>query len=216
MLATKDHPVHQADSIGAPLIALFATAVGIIVTNVFAPQTLVEPIASSLGLASADSGLIPMATLLGYATGLFFFVPLADLLENRRLIVTMLGFASLAATAAIFTPTVVSLLVVLFLLGAACSAIQILVPIAAAMAPAERRGQVIGDVMSGLMVGILLSRPLASLIADQWGWRAFYGTSAAAMAMLTMLLAVRLPERRPTTLIPNLFDRDSFRGFPNA
>ena len=65
------------------------------------------------------------------------------------------------------------------------------------MAEPERRGRVIGDVMSGLMIGILLARPAASIIADTFGWRAFYGTSATAMLLLGTVLAMRLPRRRP-------------------
>jgi predicted MFS family arabinose efflux permease len=119
--------------------------------------------------------------------------------ENRRLIVRMLLCAAVAAAAAALVPSAAALLIALFVLGAACSAIQVLVPIAASMAPPERRGRVIGDVMGGLMVGILLSRPLASFVADAFGWRAFYGVSAAAMGMLTAVLAGRLPECRPET-----------------
>lgn len=189
------------DRAGPPLtralIVLFATAVAVIVTNLFAPQTLVGLIGPALGLSEAASGLIAMATLLGYAAGLFLLVPLADLLESRRLILRMLLAAVAAAALVAIAPTAAVLLPLLFLLGAACSAIQILVPIAAGMAPADRRGQVVGDVMSGLMIGVLLSRPLASLIADTLGWRAFYGTSALAMAMLTAVLAMRLPARQP-------------------
>lgn len=180
-----------------PLTLLFAISVGIIVTNLFAPQTLVGLIGPSLGLSADGGGLVAMATLLGYALGLFLLVPLADLLENRKLILRMLVAAVMCASAAAAAPTSVSLLTVLFLLGAACSAIQILVPIAASMAPPERRGRVIGDVMGGLMIGVLLSRPLASLIADAFGWRAFYAASAVAMALLTLVLAARLPPRRP-------------------
>lgn len=190
-----------ADRAGPPLtralIILFASAVAVIVTNLFAPQTLVGLIGPALGLSEAASGMVAMATLLGYAAGLFLLVPLADLLENRRLILRMLLAAVLAAALVAAAPTAALLLPLLFLLGAACSAIQILVPIAAGMAPAERRGQVVGDVMSGLMIGVLLSRPLASLIADTFGWRAFYGISAVAMGTLSVVLAARLPERRP-------------------
>ena len=185
-----------ANAITSPLTLLFAVAVGVIVTNLFASQTLIGLIGPSLGFDAAG-GLIATATLLGYAAGLFLLVPLADLLENRRLIVRMLACAALVAGAAALAPTASSLLIALFVLGAACSAIQILVPIAASMAPPERRGRVIGDVMSGLMIGILLSRPLASLIADEFGWRAFYGLSAVAMTMLVLVLAMRLPQRRP-------------------
>ncbi|MFE0753690.1 MFS transporter [Inquilinus sp. NPDC058860] len=181
-----------------PLILLFGTSVGVIVTNLFAPQTLVGLIGPSLGLSAAAAGLVAMATLLGYAAGLFLLVPLADLAENRRLILRMLAAASACAGLAALAPTAATLLPVLMLLGAACSAIQILVPIAAAMAPPEQRGRVIGDVMGGLMVGILLSRPLASAIAGSGGWRGFYLASAAAMALLTLVLAARLPRRQPS------------------
>jgi predicted MFS family arabinose efflux permease len=187
----------SADVITLPLTLLLATAVGVIVTNLFAPQTLVGLIGPSLGIAAAGDGLVAMATLLGYAAGLFLLVPLSDLAENRALVSRMLACAALAAGGAALAPSAAALLVVLFILGAACSAIQILVPIAAAMAAPERRGRVIGDVMSGLMVGILLSRPLASFIADGWGWRAFYAASAAALAVLAIVLALRLPRRRP-------------------
>ncbi|AOB33912.1 MFS transporter [Bordetella sp. H567] len=179
------------------LALLFATSVAVIVTNLFAPQTLIGLIGPSLGLAPAQNGLVAMATLLGYAAGLFLLVPLADLIENRRLVVAQLGVAIAAAAAAMFCTGAETLLPVLFVLGAACSAIQVLVPIAAHMASPARRGQVIGDVMGGLMAGILLSRPLASVIADAWGWRAFYGISAVAMTVLSLVLATRLPRRQP-------------------
>ncbi|NLS18166.1 MFS transporter [Rhizobium sp. P40RR-XXII] len=185
------------EAVAAPSTLLFAVATGVIVINLFAPQTLVGIIGPSLGFSESGAGLVAMASLLGYATGLFFLVPLADLMENRQLVLRMLLSALVMAVAATLAPTGWSLLIFLFLLGAACSAIQILVPIAAAMAPPEHRGRVIGNVMSGLMVGILVSRPLASLIADFWGWRNFYAMSAATLALLAAMLALRLPERRP-------------------
>ncbi|MDG4877117.1 MFS transporter [Mesorhizobium sp. WSM4935] len=176
---------------------LFAASVGIIVTNLFAPQTLVGLIGPSLGAAASESGLVSMATLLGYAAGLFFLVPLSDLVENRALVLRMLCAAALAAVVASFAPSAASLLAVLFVLGAACSCIQVLVPVAASMAPPGQDGRVIGDVMSGLMIGILLSRPIASLAADAFGWRAFYGISAAALGLLAILLGLTLPRRTP-------------------
>jgi predicted MFS family arabinose efflux permease len=184
-----------------PLILLFAVSVGIIVTNVFAPQTLVGLIGPAFGLTTAGSGLVATATLLGYAAGLFLLVPLADLVENRWLIVRMLGCAAACAGLVTLAPNAATLLAALFLLGAACSAIQILVPIAASMAPPEHRGRVIGDIMSGLMAGILLSRPLASAVADGFGWRTFYAASGVAMGLLALVLALRLPRRRPASRI---------------
>ncbi|TWB16156.1 putative MFS family arabinose efflux permease [Rhizobium sp. ERR 1071] len=194
---TSESEEEVSAATAAPSTLLFAIATGVIIINLFAPQTLVGIIGPSLGFSESGAGLVAMASLLGYAAGLFFLVPLADLMENRQLVLRMLLSALVMAVAAAFAPTGWSLLIFLFLLGAACSAIQILVPIAAAMAPPEHRGRVIGNVMSGVMVGILVSRPLASLIADFWGWRSFYALSAATLALLAAVLALRLPERRP-------------------
>jgi predicted MFS family arabinose efflux permease len=187
-----------AATISRSLTLLFAVAVGVIVTNLFASQTLVGVIGASLGLQEGATGLVAMASLLGYSAGLFLLVPLADLLENRSLVVRLLIGAVLAAACTTLVQGAGPLLASLFLLGACCSAIQVLVPVAASMAAPEHRGQVIGDVMSGLMVGILLSRPVASLLADAVGWRGFYGVSAVAMALLTAVLARKLPRRLPT------------------
>ena len=86
-----------AATITGPQTLLFAASTGIIVTNLFAPQTLVGLIGPSLGASAANVGLVAMATLLGYAAGLFFLVPMADLAENRALILRMLLTAALAA-----------------------------------------------------------------------------------------------------------------------
>lgn len=178
-------------------IWLAAIAVGVIVTNLFAPQILVGLIGPSLGMTAGQAGMISTLTLLGYALGLFLLVPLADLFENKRLILRTLGCAVVAALCTAVAPTAALLLLATFVLGASCAAIQMLVPLVASMVPAQHRGQVIGDVMSGLMIGILLSRPLASLVADAWNWRAFYLASAIAMAALSGALALLMPSLLP-------------------
>jgi predicted MFS family arabinose efflux permease len=180
---------------------LATIAIGVIVTNLFAPQILVGLIGPSLGMSAWQAGMISTLTLLGYALGLFLLVPLADLFENRRLILRTLCCAILAALCTALAPSPHLLLVATFVLGASCAAIQMLVPLVASMAPPAHRGRVIGDVMSGLMVGILLSRPLASLVADTWNWRAFYLVSTVSMAVLTGALALYLPTLRPAARV---------------
>src|SRR2546422_630105 len=187
----------ESETITGPLISLFAVAVGIIILNIFAPQILVGLIAPELGLAPSAAGLVAMMTVLGYALGLVFLVPLADRVENRKLVLYMLLVTVAAAATTPLMPNATAFLADLFVLGAASSVVQVLVPIAASMAPPAMRGRVVGDVMSGLLVGILLSRPLASALADRFGWRAFFSVTAAAMAGLTVFLATRLPQREP-------------------
>lgn len=191
----------EATPLTRSFVLLDAVAVGVIVTNLFAPQILVGLIGPSLGMSAVQAGMISTLTLLGYALGLFLLVPLTDLVENKRLILTTLTGTVLAALATALAPSPALLLTTVFCLGASCAAIQMLVPLVASMAAPADRGRVIGDVMSGLMIGILLSRPLASLIAGFSSWRAFYAASAVAVALLGGALALRLSALRPAAHI---------------
>lgn len=182
------------------LIWLGAITTGVVVTNLFAPQILVGLIGRSLGMTEWQAGMISTLTLLGYAFGLLLLVPLVDLTENKRLILRTLACAIVAALGTALAPTPSLLLAATFVLGASCAAIQMMVPLVASMVPPARRGQAIGEVMSGLMVGILVSRPLASLIADLWNWRGYYLVSAALMAPLACALARYLPALKPKTM----------------
>jgi predicted MFS family arabinose efflux permease len=181
-----------------PLIWLGAIAAGVVVTNLFAPQILLGLIGRSMSMPAWQAGLISTLTLLGYALGLLLLVPLVDLVENRLVILRTLGCAILAALATALAPTPALLLLATFILGASCAAIQMMVPLVASMVAPDRRGQAIGEVMGGLMIGILLSRPVASLVADLWSWRAYYVVSAALMALLAGALARYLPTLQPT------------------
>jgi predicted MFS family arabinose efflux permease len=179
------------------LTFLFALAVGVIIVNLSAAQPLTGPVGQALHLPSSWAGLVAMLPQLGYAVGMLFLVPLADLFENRRLTVTTLSCCALMLGLASIAPTAPWFLFAVCVAGAASCAIQILVPLAAAMAHPDRRGAVVGTVMSGVMIGILLSRPLASMIAGSFGWRAFYGLLAVMNAVLALALYRWLPRRHP-------------------
>jgi len=176
---------------------LFAFAVGVIILNLFSSQPLVEVIGPSLGLDARLSGFVTLSVLLGYAAGLILLVPLSDLVENRRLALAMLGADAASLCAAALAPSAVWFLIASFALGAAISCIQVLVPLAASLASEAQRGRVVGDVMSGMMVGVLVSRPLASIAADALGWRGMYFASAIFVCALIALLVFTLPRRTP-------------------
>src|SRR6266702_3655474 len=180
------------------MTVFFATAVGVMVMNLFAAQPLTGAISGSLHLAPEFAGLVAMLPQLGYAAGLVLLVPLCDLLENRRLIVRTLAYCASFLAIAMLTDSREVFLVAVFLAGAASSVIQMLVPMAASMAPESHRGRAVGNVMSGLMLGILLSRPAASVIAGSVGWRAFYGVAALIDALLAVVLYMKLPARQPS------------------
>ncbi|WP_426271183.1 MFS transporter [Dyella kyungheensis] len=180
-----------------PLTLLFAFAVGVIIINLTAAQPLAGPVARAMHLPSSLTGLVAMLPQLGYAVGMLFLVPLADLFENRRLTTITLLACALALCAASVAHHAWWLLLAVCLAGATSCAIQILVPLAAAMAKPEHRGSAVGNVMSGVMLGILLSRPFASLVEGAWGWRVCYGLLGALDALLAITLWFALPRRQP-------------------
>jgi predicted MFS family arabinose efflux permease len=191
------HAAHPHRQLSSGLTFFFAVAVGVIVIDLFAAQPLTGPVSAALNLPAALAGLVAMTPQLGYAAGLVLLVPLSDLVENRRLIVVTLAACAgllVALACAANGPLFFTLAA---LAGAASSAIQMLVPMAAMMVGEQHRGRTVGNVMSGLMIGILLARPVASLAAGWWGWRSFYAGLGVMDMALALALLRWLPRRVP-------------------
>ncbi|TAL55921.1 MFS transporter [Pandoraea sp.] len=181
-------------SLGATLI--FAMLVGTAVLPLYASQALINGLDASLHLGAWTS-LVTGLTLLGYAAGLFALVPLVDRLPLRPLIGATLGTQAVALVFAAWTPSAPDFLGASFVIGVSASAIQMLIPAAATLAGPAARGKVIGNVMSGLMLGILLSRPLAGLADGTLGWRSFFVGDAAVLILTLVLALPRVPALRP-------------------
>jgi predicted MFS family arabinose efflux permease len=179
------------------LAVLFAFCCGAIVANIYYAQPIIGLIAPDIGLSSTLASFIVSLTQIGYALGLFFLVPLGDLLENRKLMITTTGVAILSLLGAAFAQTPNLFLLASLLVGFSSVAVQILIPLAAHLAPEESRGRVVGSIMGGLLLGILLARPASSLIADHFGWRAVFGTAAVVMLVISGVLATTIPKHQP-------------------
>lgn len=179
------------------LVGLFALACGVIVANLYYGQPIIALISPDVGLSDHAASLIVSLTQIGYGLGLLFIVPLADRMENRRLIMILLAASFLSLMMAAMATNGSLFLIVSLLIGIAAVAVQVLMPLAAHMAPDETRGRIVGNIMGGLVLGILLSRPLSSLIADHFGWRAVYFTAAGFMVLMGGLLALTLPSHQP-------------------
>jgi len=186
-----------SQTITAPLTVALAAACGLIVANLYYAQPLIGLIGPSLGLPVEAAGLVVTLTQIGYCLGLALVVPLGDLLENRRLICSILCVTAAALAVACAAPTVSVFLVACLAIGISSVVAQILVPLAAHLAPDATRGRVVGNVMSGLLLGILLARPVSSLIAHEAGWRPVFGLSAGLMLILALALRRILPRRNP-------------------
>lgn len=174
-----------------------ATASGLLAANIYYAQPLAGLIGESLGLPRAATGLIVTMTQIGYGAGLLLVVPLGDLFENRRLTLVLVALAAAALLAAGASTHSASFLVASLFVGLGTVAVQVLVPYAAHLAPEAARGRVVGNVMSGLMLGIMLARPVSSFITQLSSWHVVFVLSAVAMVLLAIALSCVLPRRVP-------------------
>ncbi|MGF7234047.1 MAG: MFS transporter [Frankia sp.] len=180
---------------------LLATACGLAVANIYYAQPLLALLATTFKVSKSDAALVVTVTQIGYALGLVLIVPLGDLLENRRLATWMLIGAVVALICAAAAPSLGVLLLASLAIGLTSVVAQVLVPLAAHLAPPEQQGAVVGRVMSGLLLGILLARTTSSLIAAAFGWRCVYAVSACLIFTLAVVVAKALPQREPQSTL---------------
>ncbi|TCB93277.1 MFS transporter [Enterobacter wuhouensis] len=176
------------------LILLMSVATGLAVASNYYAQPLLDTIARAFNLSASSAGFIVTAAQLGYAAGLLFLVPLGDMFERRMLIVSM---TLLAAGGMLITASSQSL--TMMIIGTALTGLfsvvaQILVPLAATLAAPEKRGKVVGTIMSGLLLGILLARTVAGLLASLGGWRTVYWVASVLMVVMALALWRGLPK----------------------
>ena len=174
-------------------------ATGVIIANNYYAQPLEAAIAEAFDAPSSAVGAVLTLIQLSYALGLATLVPLGDLLERRRLTVLMLAVVVLGQLVVAVAPTLAVLAAAAALVALMTVAAQVLVPFAAHLAPEGEQGKVISTVMSGLLIGVLLSRVVAGLVSELLGWRAVFVLGALLTAVAVVLLWRTLPVLPPAT-----------------
>lgn len=192
--------LRQDSQTGAGVLAkvfVLALQCGLVSMGSYFAQPQVLPIAKGLHVDPSIAGLVVTCSQCGYVAGLLLVAPLGDLVENRRLVLTILGLSAASLATAAVAPNALTFFVACFGIGAFSVAVQLIVTCAASMSSPSGRGTVVGGLTGGLLMGILLAWPVASLIGNAWGWRALYGIHAGLVAASTVAMALILPSRRP-------------------
>ena len=179
-------------------VIFMAFCTGLIVANIYYCQPLVVMVAKEFGVAESKAGIITFYTQLGYALGLLFFVPLGDKLERRTQIIGTTALTVLSLAMAAISTSLAMLSVASLLIGSTSIVPQLILPLAAHLSAAEKRGKIIGMVMSGLLIGILMSRTLSGFIGAWLGWRAMFWIAAAISAVLMILMRFVFPISKPS------------------
>lgn len=177
---------------------LITLTTGIVVGNNYYNQPLLGLMAKDFHVSEAAISIIAMLTQIGFATGLLFIVPLGDMVKRKKLILSIFLLIIVSLAGMVMAPTLELLYIASFMVGFSSVVPQMLVPLTAELSTPEKRNSSIGMVMSGLLLGILLSRVAAGFIGDIWGWKAIYYIAIACMILLMLLLAFKLPNIQPT------------------
>ncbi|KAA0997332.1 MFS transporter [Paraburkholderia panacisoli] len=176
---------------------VLAAACGMVAANVYYAQPLTGLISAAFGMPHESTGLFVTLPLAGYGIGLLTIVPLGDLFENRRLALTLVGAEMLCTLALSLTTIPTIYLGIAFLTGLLASVVQLFVPYVTYLVPKEDHSRAVGRAISGLMLGVMLARPVASMIASVWSWREVFRFSSVLMGALMIGLHFVLPPRSP-------------------
>jgi predicted MFS family arabinose efflux permease len=185
--------------LSSSLTFLLAGGTGLTVAALYYSQPTLGVLAGDLHATPREIGWIPTLTQLGYALGLLLLAPLGDRFDRRNIILLKAAILCAALLLTGFAPGLPLLLVASLLVGLFATVAQDIVPAAATLAPPHERGKAVGTVMTGLLMGILLSRVVSGFVAETFGWRAMFIAAAASIALLAVVLAKGLPRFAPTS-----------------
>ncbi|WP_427917466.1 MFS transporter [Streptomyces sp. cg40] len=178
------------------VILVLSLACGVGASTIYFAQAISSLVAADLGVSAASAALVVTAAQFGYAAGIFLLVPLGDRLPHRPLIVTLLVLTAAGLLGASAAPSLPLLVAASAVTGVTTVVPQIIIPMAAGLVPAERRGAVTGTLLSGLIGGILLARTFSGTLGERFGWRAPYLVAAVVFLVLAAVLSRVVP---PTT-----------------
>ncbi len=190
--------VARSAHLGRPALFAMTAASGIAVANIYYNQPM-------LGIMERDfpgqsvTGFVPTATQLGYAIGLFFVLPLGDIINRRKLIIIQFLILAVALVLAALAPTAWSLIAASLVVGASATVAQQIVPFAASLAAPEKRGSTIGMVMAGVLTGILFSRTLSGFVGQHFGWREMFWLGVPMALIASAMMYVTLPDHAPVS-----------------
>lgn len=174
-------------------LLVLATAAGFSVASIYYAQPILPLIGDNLHLSISSLGLIPTLTQAGYAIGILFLLPLGDRFDRRVIILVKSLALAVMLMLYSFSSGEHSLLVLSLLLGASATVAQDIVPAAAILSSSGKQGKAVGMVMTGLLLGILLSRTVSGLISATFGWRIMYQLAALSIMLVGLALWRVLP-----------------------
>ena len=189
--------LNSTGGISRTVIWLMTIISGLVVANIYYNQPLLSLISEDLQVSEAAAGKISVLTQLGYAAGLLLIVPLGDKLFRKKLILVDLLLVFLSLVWITFANELWMLYIASLLIGVTSVIPQLFIPIAAELSTDKEKSSNIGLVMSGLLLGILLSRFIGGIVGEIWGWRTMFGIASGMMIIVWVAVYTMLPGLPP-------------------
>lgn len=187
--------------LSAPMILLMAIACGLCTGSNYYSQPLLNSIAIEFKVTKTSAAYISFIAQTMYTLGLFFLVPLGDKFQKKQVIVSFMALSALGQITCMLSNSIY-----LMYIGTAVSSLfsiaaQVLLPFSTTLVKPERSAQVVGTLMSGLLMGILMARTIAGLLSTIMSWHVIYAISGFLLALTSLLLWVKLPSNQPQKII---------------
>lgn len=182
---------------GRRALAFLGIACAVGVASLYFNQPLLTVMAQTFGVDARAIGFVAVATQVGYAAGLLSIVPLGDIAERRSLMMRLYAAVSVALLLAALAQNLAWMIAASVLIGLTASVTHIALPLAPDLVSEERRGQAIGTVMTGLLLGILLARTFAGWVSRIQSWRTVYFAAAVMNLAFVPILRMVMPRLEP-------------------
>lgn len=186
-------------ALSGKIVFTLAAGAGLSVASIYYSQPMLSLMGQGMQATPSSVGMIPTLTQAGYALGILLLVPLGDRYDRRKIILLKSILLAIALLVCSIEPAINGLLVASLITGVAATMAQDIVPASAILAPTAQRGKTVGTVMTGLLVGILLSRVISGFVAEYLGWRVMYQLAAVSVALIGLALWRVLPRFTPAS-----------------
>ncbi|KAK1219523.1 hypothetical protein PQX77_017758 [Marasmius sp. AFHP31] len=179
---------------GIMLQVAFGFASTFTVANLYYCQPLLIEFSKTFEVSYSEVSNVPILAQAGYAVGLLFLSPLGDLVRRRQLILALVIMSTALTVGLAITSQVEVFIALSFLVGVVTITPQVLIPLAADLAPPEKRASAISVVFAGLLLGVLSARAIAGIIAEYTTWRVVYYLAIGVQGIVIVGSYLLLPD----------------------
>ncbi|WP_315108706.1 MFS transporter [Clostridium intestinale] len=176
------------------LLFILSIICAIIVANLYYDQVLLTNISKDFMVPTSSSGKLVTAIQIGYTLGLLFIVPLGDRYSRKSLITLSITCSSVLLYLMTLVPTFNLIVAVGFFMGLASVSAQLIIPFVSSNLSSEKRGVIVGHLLTGVFLGVLLGRVLGGVIGQMFGWRAVHEIASIVLLIFAVYLYYALPK----------------------